>query len=331
MFRNFAPTVVVIAALIIAVGGCGSSALDQAVVVGGSPSSQPFVSLAVDRFAPENPLARFDISMAGSEQGLGKLCDGLVDLAVTAREMSPTETEACNGSGIPLAKIPVARDAIVLFTNKNNPTGVDCLSLPQIYSLVGPESAGVDSWNGGAALARALGEKDPLPNQPLTLIGPPPTSSTVDLLIDQTVAPFSAVRKSASEIRPDYSTLASDAMIPSEVARQRSSIGFADFEKAQRWRAQVRFLKVNSGRSCVPATASTIRSGDYALSRSQLLYVNTKAAASNATLAAFVSFALEPERLVAEGNAAGVALPADEIEKANKDWEQAADAAGVSR
>ena len=331
MFRNFAPSVTVIAALIIAVGGCGSTALDQAVVVGGSPSSQPFVSLAVDRFAPENPLARFDISMAGSEQGLGKLCDGLVDLAVTAREMSPTETEACNGSGIPLAKIPVARDAIVLFTNKNNPTGVDCLSLPQIYSLVGPESAGVDSWNGGAALARALGEKDPLPNQPLTLIGPPPTSSTVDLLIDQTVAPFSAVRKSASEIRPDYSTLASDAMIPSEVARQRSSIGFADFEKAQRWRAQVRFLKVNSGRSCVPATASTIRSGEYALSRSQLLYVNTKAAANNLTLAAFVSFALEPERLVAEGNAAGVALPADEIEKANKDWEQAADAAGVSR
>jgi ABC-type phosphate transport system substrate-binding protein len=165
----------------------------------------------------------------------------------------------------------------------------------------------------------------------LTLIGPPPTSSTVDLLIDQTVAPFSAVRKSASEIRPDYRTLASDAMIPSEVARQGSSIGFADFEKAQRWRDQVRFLKVNSGRSCVPATASTIRSGEYALSRSQLLYVNTKAAATNATLAAFVSFALEPDRLVAEGNAAGVALPADEIEKANKEWEQAADAAGVQR
>ena len=317
--------------MIAATSGCGSSALDQAVVIGGSPSSQPFVSLAVDRFAPQNPLARFDISMAGSGQGLGKLCDGLVDLAVTAREMSPTESEACNGSGITLAKIPVARDAIVLFTNKNNPSGVSCLSLPQIYSLVGPESAGVDSWNGGAKLARALGEKDRLPEQQLTLIGPPPTSSTVDLLIDQTVAPFSPVRKSAPEIRPDYRTLASDAMIPSEVARQRSSIGFADFEKAQRWRDQVRFLKVNSGRSCVPATANTIRSGEYALSRSQLLYVNTEAAASNATLAAFVAFALEPERLVAEGNAAGVALPADEIEKANEEWEQAADAAGVQR
>jgi len=331
MFRNFAFSVAGAAALIITVSGCGGSALDQAVVVGGSPSSQPFVSLAVDRFAPQNPLARFDISMAGSEQGLGKLCDGLVDLAVTAREMSPTESEACNGSGIPLAKIPVARDAIVLFTNKDNPSGVSCLSLPQIYSLVGPESAGVDSWNGGAEIARALGEKDRLPEEKLTLIGPPPTSSTVDLLIDQTVAPFSAVRKSASEIRPDYRTLASDAMIPSEVARQRSSIGFADFEKAQRWRDQVRFLKVNSGRSCTPATASTIRSGEYALSRSQLLYVNTKAAANNATLAAFVSFALEPDRLIAEGNAAGVALPTDEIEKANEEWEQAADAAGVQR
>lgn len=331
MFRNLACSVAGCAAMIAATSGCGSSALDQAVVIGGSPSSQPFVSLAVDRFAPQNPLARFDISMAGSGQGLGKLCDGLVDLAVTAREMSPTEREACNGSGIPLAKIPVARDAIVLFTNKNNPSGVSCLSLPQIYSLVGPESAGVDSWNGGAKLARALGEKDQLPNQQLTLIGPPPTSSTVDLLIDQTVAPFSPVRKSAPEIRPDYRTLASDAMIPSEVARQRSSIGFADFEKAQRWRDQVRFLKVNSGRSCVPATANTIRSGEYALSRSQLLYVNTKAAAKNATLAAFVSFALEPDRLIAEGNAAGVALPTDEIEKANEEWEQAADAAGVQR
>ena len=34
---------------------------------------------------------------------------------------------------------------------------------------------------------------------------------------------------------------------------------------------------------------------------------------------------------VAEGNAAGVALPTDEIEKANEEWEQAADAAGVQR
>jgi hypothetical protein len=81
----------------------------------------------------------------------------------------------------------------------------------------------------------------------------------------------------------------------------------------------------------VPATASTIRSGEYALSRSQLLYVNTKAAANNATLAAFVAFALEPAQLVAEGNAAGVALPAREIENANKVWAQAADAAGVPR
>lgn len=331
MFRKLAPSLAVGTALIIAIGGCGSTALDQAVVVGGSPSSQPFVSLAVDRFAPENTLARFDISMAGSGQGLGKLCDGLVDLAVTAREMSPTENEACNGSGVSLAKIPVARDAIVLFTNKNNPADVSCLSLPQIYSLVGPESAGIKTWNGGAAASRALGEKDALPNQPLTLIGPPPTSSTVDLLIDQTVAPFSVLRKSASEIRPDYRTLASDAMIPSEVARQRTSIGFADFEKAQRWRDQVRFVQVKSGRSCVPATASTIRSGEYALSRSQLLYVNTKAAANNATLAAFVAFALEPAQLVAEGNAAGVALPAREIENANKVWAQAADAAGVPR
>jgi len=331
MPRNWIHSATVGTALMLAASGCGASPLDQAVVVGGSPSSQPFVSLAVDRFAPENPLARFDISMAGSEQGIGKLCDGLVDLAVTAREMSPAETEACNGSGIPLAKIPVARDAIVLFTNKKNPSSVSCLSLPQIYSLVGPESAGIDSWNGGASLARSLGEKRALPTEPLTLIGPPPTSSTVDLLINQTVSPFSVVRKRAAEIRPDYRALASDAMIPSEVSRQRTSIGFADYEKAQRWRERVRFLKVNSGRSCVAATARTIRSGDYALSRSQLLYINTKAAATNPTLAAFVSFALEPEQLVAEGNAAGVSLGAGEIEAANAKWAHAADAAGASR
>ena len=290
MFRNLACSVAGCAAMIAATSGCGSSALDQAVVIGGSPSSQPFVSLAVDRFAPQNPLARFDISMAGSGQGLGKLCDGLVDLAVTAREMSPTESEACNGSGITLAKIPVARDAIVLFTNKNNPSGVSCLSLPQIYSLVGPESAGVDSWNGGAQIARALGEKDGLPKEKLTLIGPPPTSSTVDLLIDQTVAPFSAVRKSAPEIRPDYRTLASDAMIPSEVARQRSSIGFADFEKAQRWRDQVRFLKVNSGRSCVPATARTMNAS-WATSAARRALVSQRSASRGSTRSAEVGTA----------------------------------------
>ncbi|MDP4672900.1 MAG: substrate-binding domain-containing protein, partial [Solirubrobacteraceae bacterium] len=294
MFTKLTISAALAASLVAATAGCGGTSLDQAIVVGGSPSSQPFVSLAVDRFAKENALARFDISMAGSVQGLGKLCDGLVDMAVTAREIAPNETEACSASGIPLAKIAVARDAIVLFTNKNNPANVSCLSLPQIYSLVGPESTGIDSWNGGTSLTRALGEKRTLPGQPLTLIGPPPTSGTVDLLVDQTIAPFAATRKRGAEIRPDYRALASDAMIPGEVARQRNSIGFADFEKATRWRDQVRFLEINSGRGCVPANASTIRAGDYALSRSQLLYVNTQAAAANPTLAAFVSFALEP-------------------------------------
>jgi phosphate transport system substrate-binding protein len=331
VFTKLTISAALAASLVAATAGCGGTSLDQAIVVGGSPSSQPFVSLAVDRFAKENALARFDISMAGSVQGLGKLCDGLVDMAVTAREIAPNETEACSASGIPLAKIAVARDAIVLFTNKNNPANVSCLSLPQIYSLVGPESTGIDSWNGGTSLTRALGEKRTLPGQPLTLIGPPPTSGTVDLLVDQTIAPFAATRKRGAEIRPDYRALASDAMIPGEVARQRNSIGFADFEKATRWRDQVRFLEINSGRGCVPANASTIRAGDYALSRSQLLYVNTQAAAANPTLAAFVSFALEPAQLVAEGNAAGVALSPQGIETANQTWAAAADAAGASR
>ena len=317
--------------LVLAVSGCGSDAIDQEITIGGSPSSEPFVSLAVDRFAPDNPLARFDIAMTGSEQGIGRLCDGLVDVAVTARKMTPNESEACNESGIPLAAVPVARDAIVLFTNKNNPSSLSCLSLPQIYSLVGPESAGSDKWNGRASLARALGDKRALPNQPLTLIGPPPTSGTVDLLLDQTVAPFAQLRRRAAEIRPDYRSLASDAMIPGEVARQRNSIGFADYEKAQRWRNRVRFLEIDSGRDCLPANATTIRSGDYALSRSQLLYVNTKAAASNPALTAFISFALEPAQLIAEGDAAGVSLPPAEIDAAPELWNGAVDAAGAAQ
>lgn len=331
MATNFTLSAAISAAVLIATSGCGGTSIDQAVVVGGSPSSQPFVSLAVDEFAKENALARFEISMAGSGQGLGKLCDGLVDMAVTAREITPSETGACSGSGITVAKIPVARDAIVLFTNKNNPASVDCLSLPQIYSLVGPESIGIDSWNGGASVARALGEKQALPSEPLSLIGPPPTSGTVDLLVDQTVSPFSQTRNRAAEIRPDYRALASDAMIPGEVSRRRNSIGFADYEKAKRWQNQVRFLAVSSGRNCVAANPKTIRTGDYALSRSQLLYVNTRAAADNPTLAAFVSFALESAHLVAEGNAAGVALSSKGIENANQTWDAAADAAGAPR
>uniref|UniRef100_A0A6J5ZWB6 Unannotated protein n=1 Tax=freshwater metagenome TaxID=449393 RepID=A0A6J5ZWB6_9ZZZZ len=292
---------------------------------------QPFLSMTVDRFAPENPLARFEIKMNGSSEGIGNLCDQLVDVAATARKMTPKEIEACSASGTSLTSIPVARDAIVLFTNKKSSNKIDCLTVPQIYSLVGPESAGFKRWSDGMGIASQLSETSTLPKIPLTVIGPPQTSGTVDLLIDQTISPFSQARQRSSELRPDYRALASDAMIPGEVSRVKNSIGFADYEKAQRWRSEVRFLEVDSGRGCVPATAATIRAGSYALSRSQFLFVSLKAAAANPTLAAFISFALEPAQLVDEGNASGISLAPKEIDAANQIWSAAADAAGVSQ
>ena len=129
-----------------ALAACGSDEeLDGFVTISGSSTLLPMMSLVIADFSQEHPYVRMDLDSPGTADGFKLFCDGLIHLNDASRRMNAKETEACRESGVSFVELAVAQDAIVVFTSPRNQE-VDCLTLEQLYGLVGPESAGLDSW-----------------------------------------------------------------------------------------------------------------------------------------------------------------------------------------
>ncbi len=305
------------------IAACGAAPVGDRLTAAGSPTIQPFFSEAIASFAPDKPLVDFQLDFQGSSDGAEKLCDDLADIAGSTRELNSKEREACISSGTETVKLPVARDAVVLFVNRDSNPKLSCLSLPQLYSLLGPESAGLNRAADASQIARGLGEREQVPITAFNVVGPLPSSGTVDLLVAQGITPFASARRAPAEIRPDYKSLASDAMIPSEVERNRNGLGFADYDKVASYRSNVRFLAIDSGRGCVKPSPATISDGSYAFARLQLVYVNLNSAAAKPSLKAFIDFIVQPENLVQAAKASGLPLDTEQNRQTRDAWAKA--------
>jgi len=58
------------------------------IEIQGSPALLGVISDSAGRFAETHPLVRFKVSLTGSSDGIGLLCDGLAPLASAARDLT---------------------------------------------------------------------------------------------------------------------------------------------------------------------------------------------------------------------------------------------------
>jgi phosphate transport system substrate-binding protein len=310
----------------VSVAGCGAEQLDGEVSVAGSPTLEPFVSYAVDQFARAHQLVRFQVELSGGSNGISRLCDGLVAVAGAAREMTPGEVSACKQSGINYVTLPVAADAIVLFISPRNQT-VKCISLPQVYALTGPEAVGVNRWNASNKVADPLGGGSRLPSTPFRLVGPSPGSGTRTLFVESAIDRFAKMRGQQSDLRPDYTSVASDQIVVGEVAANATSLGIAEYASVKRAGSKVKPLALDAGFGCKAPTVANIQSGSYPLSRTLYLHVNLGLAAERPSIAAFVD-ALADSNI--ESDAVVASSPADSAATRSA-WLTASARAGVKR
>ncbi|MCX6389075.1 MAG: substrate-binding domain-containing protein [Solirubrobacterales bacterium] len=327
--RKIVPALLAVAAAS-SVAGCGTEQLDGKVSVAGSPTLEPFISYAVDQFAHAHQLVRFQVEMSGGNNGISRLCDGLVAAAGAAREMTPREAESCKQSGIEFIKLPVATDAIVLFTSRLNKQ-IKCISLPQVYALTGPEAVGVNRWNASSKVADSLGGGSRLPSTPFSLVGPQPGSGTRTLFVESAIDRIARSRGQQSDLRPDYTAVASDQIVVGEVAANSASLGFADYAAVMRAGSKVRPLALDAGFGCKSPTVANIQDGSYPLSRALYLYVNLSMAAERPSVAAFIDSLTEPEVEAKAASAAGVPSSAAVSAATRSAWLAASGRAGVKR
>lgn len=106
--------------------------------------SDTIVNLALawaERYQAEHPDIRISVTGGGSGTGIASLINGTVDLANASRQIKPEEIEQSQSKGINPVEHIIARDAIAVIVNPQNP--VTQLTLEQISDIY---SGKISNW-----------------------------------------------------------------------------------------------------------------------------------------------------------------------------------------
>jgi phosphate transport system substrate-binding protein len=293
------------------------------VFISGSSTVEP-ISIRVGELAGEQSGGGLDVVVEGPGTGDGfkKFCGGESDISDASRPIKDTEAETCAGNGINYVELEVAIDGLSVLTNPNN-SAVECLDIPSMYALLGPESEGFGTWVDAAELGAEVGGVGPFPDAPLDVFGPGEESGTYDTFVEFAIEDLAEERVGEDSIftRADYSSSGNDNFIIEGVAGSDTSLGWVGYSFYAANTDTLKALAVDTGDGCVVPSEATIADGSYGFSRSLFIYVNTDKAAENPALAAFVDLYLSDEGLGKVADAGYVDLPADRIAATRAAWD----------
>jgi phosphate transport system substrate-binding protein len=294
--------------------------LSGSLQVSGSSTVEPITSLVGEAFAEENSGVEIVVEGPGTGDGFQKFCAGETDISDASRPIKDEEAALCEEGGIEYVEIPVAFDALSVVTNSAN-DAVECLTLEDLYGLVGPESE-AETW----AEAAEWGATSDLPDAPLEIFAPGQESGTYDSFAELALADVAEARGyEGEEVTRTFPGLADDNQIISGIQGSDTSFGWVGFAFADQ--ADVKKLEIDGGEGCVAPSAETVEDGTYPLSRTLYIYVKTNDLAENAALRAFVDFYLaEGSTFVEEADY--INLDEATATQASDAWAAATEAAG---
>jgi phosphate transport system substrate-binding protein len=291
------------------------------VFVTGSSTVEP-ISIRVGELALEQSGGALQVTVEGPGTGDGfkKFCAGEADISDASRKIKDEEAALCADAGIEYVEIEVAIDGLTVATSPAN-TAVECVDIPALYALVGPESEGFASWADANALATELGSTSgELPDAPLAVFGPGEESGTYDSFVEFAIADIAEERGADEATRADYSSSPNDNLIVEGIEGSDTSLGWVGFAYYQAEAERMKGIAIDAGDGCVAPTVEAIADGSYPFARSLYIYVSKQSAADNPAVAAFVDLYLSEAGLAQVGEAGYVDVPADRLQAAIDAW-----------
>lgn len=185
-------TASMLAALLVSVGSfstvAAQSARDQLSIVGSS-TVYPFTTVVAEQFGRGSAFKTPTVEATGSGGGIKLFCSGIgvgtPDIANSSRRIKATEVEMCARNGVnEIVEVKIGYDGIVIA----NSVSADQLELTtrDVFLALAKE---VPNPDGSAALVKNPYVKwsdirAGLPNEPIEVLGPPPTSGTRDAFVE---------------------------------------------------------------------------------------------------------------------------------------------------
>ncbi len=238
--------------------------------------SDTIVNLALawaERYQDEHPEVRISVTGGGTGTGIVSLINGTVDLANASRTIKTEELENARAAGFEPVEHVIARDAIAVIVNPENP--VQALSIEQLAQIFKGE---INNWS-------EIGGED----RPIVRLSRESNSGTHVYFLE------SVVRQGNSDDKSLFASntllLPSSEGIISEVRDNPNAIGYDGLGYVTPEVKVLGIIQPGQPEGVLPSV-ETVNNGEYPISRD--LYMYTRDEASGA-LQAYLDWILSPE------------------------------------
>ena len=297
------------------------------ITVSGSSTVEPISAANAQKFSEQNPDVTISVDGPGTGDGFELFCRGETDISDASRPIDPEEEiPACEENGIEFIELKVAVDGISVLTAADN-TAVECLSFPDLYALLGPESEGFDNWADANALGKEVGGSGDYPDADLSITAPGEESGTYDSFAEIVLEDIAVEDRNQPEdgpfVRADYQASGDDNVIIEGLAGNETSLGWVGYAFYAENTDSVRAIPIEEeeGGGCVEPTDETIAAGEYPIARDLYIYVNKAKAEENEAVAAYVDFYLSEDGLASVSETGYVDLADDALTETQQAWE----------
>ncbi len=267
-----------------------SASPDEKIKIVGSSTVAPFSTTVAEQFGAISEFPTPIVETTGTGGGFKAFCDGIgpdsPSIANASRPIKASEAELCRQAGVTeIVEVKIGSDGIVLANAKGSPE-LD-LSKAEIYLALAAE---VPDGNGGfmANPYQTWNDvADHLPDMPILVSGPPPTSGTRDAFAElaleggaEEIAELAALKeqdadafvKKATTIRNDGKWIDSgenDTAIVQTLMKNPDSIGVMGYSFLEQNLDRLKGAHIEGH----DPTFEEISSGEYGISRSMFFYV----------------------------------------------------------
>lgn len=310
------------AALLLAAGTTPAMDFPQRpyITVVGSSTAYPIVAAAAEHFARDHPGQRAPVvESTGTGGGFKLFCSGkgpnTPDVVMASRQMKPSELARCRDAGVDeIAELKIGYDGIVFASARGAPEFT--LTSRDLYLALAREVPGPGGTD--SLLANPYGnwrEINPdLPDLPIRVYGPPPTSGTRDILVERLLegacraaigsiaedAGESTLREKCQALREDGAWInagENDARLVRRLIDDTGAVGIFGYNFLDRNRDKLQAATIDG----TTPDFEAIETGSYRLSRPLYLYVKRAHVKWLPALSAFLASIARPAAWGEEG------------------------------
>lgn len=220
--------------------------------------SDTIVNLALawaEKYQAEHPEVRISVTGGGSGTGLASLINGTVDIANASRQIKDEEVADAKKNGVEPVEHVIARDAIAVIVNPENP--VNQLTLQQISDIY---SGKISNWS-------EVGGED----RPIVRLSRETNSGTHVYFLETVLRMGSKEDKTLFSM--DTLLLPSSEGIIAEVRQNPNAIGYDGLGYVPKDLKMIAIAEQDGGDYVLPSI-STVNDKTYAIARDLYMYTN---------------------------------------------------------